>query len=457
MELPGFRIEREIGRGGMARVHLAVQNKFGRLVALKIVSADYANDTNFRKRFLRESRINAQLTHPNIVQVYDVGAHESLLYLVMEFLRGGDLNQRLDRGMQVAELIDVIKDIGKALDYAHRKGFIHRDIKPENILFREDGSAVLTDFGIARTVSSNPSLTRVGTVVGTPQYMSPEQASGRELDGRSDLYGLGVVFYRMLTGDVPYQANSAVSIGIKHLQEPIPRLPNYLAAFQPMIDRMLAKKPEHRYQTGAELGAALDELRSSAKLANTTIKSRVVTTQEIRAVGSTLLTTARDPVRASRQSRRQRRNRSLRQAVSVGLLLTLIGAGSWVFVQQPQWINQLMAVTGIIEDPMVQVAWNEAQSLHQDPNQSLGSIVAGYRRVLGIEPEHLEARTAIDGLAAQWKDDVMLALEQGNLAAAETKLDESVGAFPEDPTLADLALQLTNHQHADSLLTTTQA
>ena len=457
MELPGFRIEREIGRGGMARVHLAVQNKFGRLVALKIVSADYANDTNFRKRFLRESRINAQLTHPNIVQVYDVGAHESLLYLVMEYLSGGDLNQRLDRGMRVSELIDVIKDIGKALDYAHLKGFIHRDIKPENILFREEGSAVLTDFGIARTVSRNASLTRVGTVVGTPQYMSPEQASGRELDGRSDLYSLGVVFYRMLTGDVPYQADSAVSIGIKHLQEPIPRLPHYLSAFQPMIDRMLAKKPEHRYQTGAELGEALDEVRGSATLTNTTLKSQIVTTQEIRAVGSTLLTTARDPVHASRQSRRQRRRRSLRQALSVGLLVSLIGAGSWVFVQQPQWINQLMAATGIIEDPMVQVAWNDAQSLHQDPNQSLGSIVAGYRRVLSIEPEHVAALSAIEGLAAQWKDDVLQALEQGNLAGAETKLDEFVGAFPEDPILADLTVQLTNHQHAHSLLTTTQA
>ncbi len=457
MELPGFRIEREIGRGGMARVHLAVQNKFGRLVALKVVSADYANDTNFRKRFLSESRINAQLTHPNIVQVYDVGAHESLLFLVMEYLRGGDLNQRLEKGMHVSELIDVIEDIGKALDYAHHKGFIHRDIKPENILFREDGGAVLTDFGIARTVSENPSLTRVGTVVGTPQYMSPEQASGRELDGRSDLYSLGVVFYRMLTGDVPYQANSAVSIGIKHLQEAIPRLPDYLDVFQPMIDRMLAKKPEHRYQTGAELSAALDEVRSSARLPNATVKSKVVTTQEIRAVGTTLLTTARDPVRAKRRSRRQRRQRLFRQFASLGFVFILVGVGSWIFVQQPQWINQLMTIAGIIEDPMVQVAWNDAQSLHQDPNQSLDAIVAGYRRVLSIEPEHVEARSAIEGLAAQWKEDVLQALQQGNLAAAETKLIESIAAFPEDPILADLTQQLINHQHADSLLTTTQA
>ncbi|MCZ6618202.1 MAG: protein kinase, partial [Gammaproteobacteria bacterium] len=455
--MPGFRIEREIGRGGMARVHLAVQNKFGRMVALKVVSPGYANDTNFRKRFLRESRINAQLTHPNIVQVHDVGAHESLLYLVMEYLPGGDLNHSLEQGMHVTQLIEVIKDIGKALDYAHLKGIIHRDIKPENILFREDGSAVLTDFGIARTVTTNPGLTRPGIVVGTPQYMSPEQAAGRELDGRSDLYSLGVVFYRMLTGDVPYHADSAVSIGIKHLQEPIPRLPHYLNAFQPMIDRMLAKSPEHRYQTGAELGVALDEVRSSTELPNATVKSKVVTTREIRAVGSTLLTTARDPVRAKRQSRRQRRRRMFRQIASLGLVFTLIGAGSWVFIQQPEWITRLMAVTGIIEDPMVQVAWNDAQSLHQDPNQSLGAIVAGYRRVLSIEPEHLAALSAIEGLAEQWKDDVLTALRQGNLAAAETKLDESVGAFPEDPTLENLTQRLTNYQHANSLLTSAQA
>ena len=178
MDIPGFEIEREIGRGGMARVWLANQTKFGRWVALKVVSSDFAKDPQFRKRFLQESRINAQLTHPNIVQVHDVGAHDNLLYLVMEYLPGGDLNLRLERGLRIAELIGVAKDIGRALDHAHAKGIVHRDIKPENILFREDGSAVLTDFGIARLASPEVSLTRDGTVVGTPQYMSPEQAAG---------------------------------------------------------------------------------------------------------------------------------------------------------------------------------------------------------------------------------------------------------------------------------------
>ena len=150
LSLPGFDIQKEIGRGGMAHVYLAVQTKFGRLVALKVVSGKYARDPRFKERFVRESRINARLTHPNIVQVYDVGSHEGVLYLVLEYVRGGDLIARLNRGIHIEELVRVICDICKALDYAHEKGFVHRDIKPENILFREDGSAVLSDFGIAR-------------------------------------------------------------------------------------------------------------------------------------------------------------------------------------------------------------------------------------------------------------------------------------------------------------------
>ncbi|MFP6815653.1 MAG: protein kinase [Pseudomonadales bacterium] len=457
MELPGFQVQKELGRGGMARVYLAVQKKFGRLVALKVVSADFANDVHFRKRFVQESRINARLTHPNIVQVYDVGSHEAQLYLVLEYIRGGDLNQRLERGMDLGELIQVVEDIGKALDHAHEKGFVHRDIKPENILFREDGSAVLTDFGIARLVDSNPSITRAGTVAGTPQYMSPEQASGREIDGRSDIYSLGVVFYRMLTGEVPYKADSAVSIGIKHLQEPIPRLPTYLAAFQPIIDRCLAKKLAHRYQTAAELAAALDAVQSQANLPNATIKATAVSTQEIRAVGTNLMTTPRDPMRTDRESQRQRRGRIARQLTSLSLLLVVLGAGAYVSVEQPQWVTRILAVTGLVEDPDVQDAWSTAQSLHQDPNQSLATIVAGYRRVLRLDPDHPEAGQAIAGLANQWKTSVADALAQDDLTQAETKLNESLTAFPEDPSLAELTEQLTDRQRGNNLLSSTQA
>lgn len=457
IEIPGYEIRKEIGRGGMAQVHLAVQKKFGRLVALKVVTADYSTDSRFKERFIRESRINARLTHPNIVQVYDVGSFEQWLYLVLEYIRGGDLDQRLERGMQVFDLLRVVRDMCKALDYAHGKGFVHRDIKPENILFREDGSAVLTDFGIARFTDSGPTITRVGTVVGTPQYMSPEQAAGRELDGRSDLYSLGIVFYRMLTGEVPFKADSAVSIGIRHLQDPIPRLPSHLAVFQPIIDKCLAKKPEQRYQTGAELSAALDTIRVNDDVPNTTLKTQAVTTQEIRAVGHSVLMTARDPVRQKRQSERRRRQQLTRRSLMVVLLMALITLVGYVFVEQPGWSTRLLSVAGLIEDPLAQEAWNDARSLHQDPNQGLSAIVAGYRRVIAIDPDHLGAKQAIDGLASQWRSSFANALVQGDLNQAETKLDESTAAFPQDPGLADLRSALTDRRHAESLLASTQA
>ncbi|MEZ5550265.1 MAG: protein kinase [Pseudomonadales bacterium] len=457
VSIPGFDVQKEIGRGGMAHVYLAVQNKFGRLVALKVVSGGYARDPRFRERFIRESRINARLTHPNIVQVYDVGNHGDLLYLVLEYVRGGDLIARLNRGIHLEELIRVVADICKALDYAHAKGFVHRDIKPENILFREDGSAVLSDFGIARFADTSPSLTQVGTVVGTPQYMSPEQASGRELDGRSDLYSLGVVLYRMLIGDVPYKADSAVSIGIKHLQEPVPRLPNYLAAFQPVIDRCLAKKPQLRYQTGAELSAALEAIRSDAQLPNATIRAQAVSTQEILAVGSDLLTTVRDPGRSERHARRQRRKARLGSLVMLLFVALLVGAGGYIAVEQPPWAVRVLTYVGIIEDPMVNVAWSNAQSLHQDPNQSLTTIVAGYRRVIDLDPEHPNARNAIAGLATQWRLTVVNAMAQGSFDQAETKLGELAAAFPNDPELPSLRNALNDRRRAEGLLSSTQA
>ncbi len=457
IELPGFEIQRELGHGGMARVYLAVQQKFGRQVALKVVANEFAKDPGFRSRFLQESRINAQLSHPNIVQVYDVGVHGELLYLVMEYIKGGDLIQRLDRGIHVQELMRVVSDIGRALDYAHNRGFVHRDIKPENILFREDGSAVLSDFGIARAVDGNPTMSRLGTVVGTPQYMSPEQASGGKLDGRSDLYSLGVVFYRMLTGDVPYKAESAVSIAIKHLQDPVPRLPNYLSAFQSVIDRCLAKKPEQRFQTGAELSAALQAISVEMPLPNATIKARAVSTREVHAVGAGAFTTLRDPVRAERGERRRARRRWTRQAITFLLLVVVVAGGSLMLVQQPKWITRLLSVAGVVDDPMVQEAWNSARSLREDPNQSLATIVSAYRRVLSLEPDHAGAKEALAGLASQWKQDVAEALAQGNLSLAETKLAQSSQAFPDDPMLAELSVQTTNRRHAESLLASTQA
>ena len=164
----------------------------------------------------------------------------------------------------------MIREIATALDYAHKKGFVHRDVKPDNILLRDDGSSALTDFGIARALDPAARMTQTGAVVGTPHYMSPEQARGRPIDGRSDLYSLGIVLYEMLVGRVPYQADDSLAVGIMHITEPVPVLPDSLAHLQPLISRMLAKQPEDRYQDGSAARRRDRGVRAPRRRATTT-------------------------------------------------------------------------------------------------------------------------------------------------------------------------------------------
>jgi Ser/Thr protein kinase RdoA (MazF antagonist) len=458
MEIPGYSIEREIGQGGMARVYLAVQRKFGRLVAIKVVSPEFTLDPEFGKRFVREARIVAQLTHPNIVQVHDAGVHDGHYYLVMEYMRGGDLNRRLQRGMHMQAVLSVTKDVARGLDHAHQKGYVHRDIKPENVLFREDGSAVVSDFGIARLIGGGATLTRQGTVVGTPQYMSPEQAAGRELDGRADLYSLGVVFFRMLTGDVPYKADSAVAVGIRHLQDPIPRLPTHLAVFQPVVNKFLAKRPEARFQTGADVIATLDGIRAEGVVPNAVIKGDVVSTAEIRAVTDVVPAPPREvrPLRVEADpGRRKRPRRRMWPWVAV-VTIAAVGAAVWYYPDREKAFAELMLAAGLIERPELQRAWNDAESLRGDPNQSLAAIVAGYRRVLDLDPGHMGANEAIDALARKWKSDVTAALAADDLVLAEARLTDAVAVFPLDEELTVLYDNLNERKRALSLVASTQ-
>jgi serine/threonine protein kinase len=264
-QIPGYRIIRKLGHGGMADVYLGFQEKLAREVAIKVLDPLLLRDAQFAKRFIKEAQTAAQLVHPNIITIHDVGvvkdSEHHYYYIVMEFL-AESLNERLKQGgpLPPAKALDIIKKIAGALDYAHKKGFIHRDIKPDNIMFRFDESVVLVDFGIARAMNSTTQLTRTGMSIGTPHYMSPEQCKGEKIDGRSDIYSLGVELYEILTGDVPYKAESTAGIIIKHIQEPIPTLPEELSIYQPLIDKMMTKNRDLRIQTGAELIHFIDEL-----------------------------------------------------------------------------------------------------------------------------------------------------------------------------------------------------
>jgi len=258
--IPGFDIGEEIGEGAMATVYLATQRSLERKVALKVMAAALAADPTFCERFLREGRTLARLSHPNTVTIHDIGNVGELYYMAMEYLPNGTLKERIAAGLSPEQGLVYVRQIASALGYAHALGLVHRDVKPANILFRADGAAVLSDFGIAKSLDDRTQFTQAGFAVGTPSYMSPEQARGQDLDGRSDLYALGVVLYEILVGKLPYIGTDALSTALAHLTEPLPELPLQHGRYQEVLRQLLAKDPAERFADAAALLRALDNL-----------------------------------------------------------------------------------------------------------------------------------------------------------------------------------------------------
>ena len=269
--IPGFRLRKILGRGGMATVFLAEPEGGGQKVAVKVMQPPQGDAREWSARFLREAALLQRFDHPNIIRVFAAGESRGDHYMVMEYLDHGDLTTWIRQGLQPEDALRLLRQLALALDYAHNLGCVHRDVKPDNVLFRADGTAVLTDFGIARRRGSDPKLTQVGMAIGTPSYMSPEQHKGLEVDGRTDLYALGIVFHEMLTRRVPYDGADSMTIGIRHLQDPLPELPPEHARFQRFLDTLLAKDPAQRFARGATVVKAIDLLLEapapSAKLA----------------------------------------------------------------------------------------------------------------------------------------------------------------------------------------------
>jgi tRNA A-37 threonylcarbamoyl transferase component Bud32/DNA-binding response OmpR family regulator len=264
-QIPGYTILQKIGESEAAAVYLAIAEDLGHNVALKICKRKHSggdpNDTGQRQiMFQREFEAIAALDHSSIIDLFDYGIHEGVEFLAMEYFPCGDLKARLQNPLTAEEAIAFLKEIARSLKVVHEAGIIHRDLKPPNVMLRHDGSVVLIDFGLARSLLGGEGSTRTGVLRGSPYYMSPEQAQGESLDARTDLYSLGVILYEMLAGKKPYLGASAIDVLQQHVMAPVPELPVHQLAYQPLLERLMSKSREHRIASCDELLAALEQM-----------------------------------------------------------------------------------------------------------------------------------------------------------------------------------------------------
>jgi eukaryotic-like serine/threonine-protein kinase len=318
-----YRLEARIGTGGMSTVYRALDETLQRQVAIKLMSREVASESDQLERFRREARAVAQLSHPHIVGVIDAGEDGSRPYIVFEYVEGETLKERIRRlgRLPIAEAVAYAIEISRALGAAHARHIVHRDVKPQNVLIDEEGSAKVTDFGIARTLDEE-GLTADGRVLGTTDYVSPEQALGQPVTGQSDLYSLGIVLYEMLTGEVPFKGENQVAVAMRHVRDPLPdvqaKRPEVSSALAAVVDNATAKRQEDRYADDAELIHDLEEV-----LAIETARAGTAT-GEVTAVLRTL------PSQTQRRVPLGVRHRGFVVALMVAMVLAGGGVGVWL-------------------------------------------------------------------------------------------------------------------------------
>ncbi|HVF33863.1 MAG TPA: protein kinase [Candidatus Saccharimonadia bacterium] len=427
-QIPGYELLRELGQGGMATVWLAIQRSLDRKVAIKVMKRNIDDLEKFERRFLVEGRTMAKLPHRNIVAVYDIVKGDEVTYIAMEFLDGGTLSEKMKEGLSLGDAIAVVVQIAHALQFAHEHGVVHRDLKPANIMFRDNATPVLTDFGIAKHQDQGSTrLTQTGMLVGTPTYMSPEQINALDVDGRSDLYALGILFYELLTGAPPFQADTPIAVLMSHLTQPPPPLPAQFADFQPVVDRMLAKNRDERYP----------DLREFTR----ELKSAVVNNQNLFA------TLQADPSQSSSEQLR-----ALGFSVSGSQTANLTGPVSGQVRLPPSYKGgpRTPTPTGGARFPPVE----DAATYYQGPPAKkpwalIGGAIAGVIAiavaavVFWPKPEAVDVDPAVKGLVDAQLNDVDKLVASGDLAGARSALLNVIVAAPNysrtKKTLADIS------------------
>ena len=368
-----YRILNRLGSGGMAEVWCAEDAQLGRRVALKILQPRFAQDQEFVERFRREASAAAGLQHPNVVNVFDRGEFDGTYYIAMEYVQGASLRDLINEGMSVEAAVGVTRQILAAAKFAHSHGVIHRDFKPGNVLVDREGRATVTDFGIAKAGVSE--ITQTGSVMGTAQYLSPEQAQGLAVTAASDLYSIGVILYEALTGFVPFKADSAVAVALKQVSE-VPRPPSELnpavpKALDAVVLKAMAKDPANRFQSADEFDAALTEAErnpSGAPVETASFAPVPVATPETAEPAAAAPAESPPPPGAPREEEKQRR-RWWRWAIIAVLIAGLVGLAVWALtlpeqVTVPSVTNQdVESATATLEDEGFEVEVNEGPNL----------------------------------------------------------------------------------------------
>jgi hypothetical protein len=464
-ELPGYQLLKQIGVGGMAKVFLAVQVSLDRKVAIKILRTSGDDDPErTEKRFLREGRTLAKITHKNVCGIYDIAKVGEIAYIAMEYLDGGTLVDKLKQGVSVGESIAIAVQVASALEEAHKLGIIHRDLKPANVMLRGGRVPVLTDFGIAREMTASQTrITAENMIVGTPIYMSPEQVSGGEVDGRSDLYALGIMFFELLTGQPPYKGDTPIAVCMQHLTAPLPKLPPELADMQPVMDRMLAKKREDRFASMSEFTHALrDVFVTSEALRRVAMFSPDTPwSEQLRDLGFSFDTLRDADVKAALEAQRRRsggryfgasaqrsapdlrstaasaampvrRQWSLYAAVAVALLLVLAAGSWWLLRPQQPTETELLALTQLRSDFTQRIADGRLF----DPAD--GSALHAARRMREIHATAGETQAAFAALRQAAVERARLELSRRDLIALDETLAGIAAGLPETPELAEL-------------------
>ncbi|SDU13019.1 Serine/threonine protein kinase [Pseudomonas pohangensis] len=472
IEIPGYTVHGRLGKGGMAEVYLATQQSLQRKVAVKVLLD--SGDQDFNTRFIQEGHIVASLHNPSIITIFDINRlADGRYYMAMEFVPGGDLAQHKGEVFEPQRALAIVRQIAGALAVVHAKGLIHRDIKPANILFRNDGTAVLTDFGIAKDTQIDSELTHFGVAVGSPAYSSPEQTQCQRLDARSDIYSLGLILLEMLIGHNSYRGSNYTQTVLNQVQMPVPVLPPRLAMFQSLLERMLTKDPAQRMPDCNALLAALAQIEPGDSDA-TQIQPAVLVAA-VPGVGVTA-----DPAPAAqRPATTKRPLRRLMWVLLWGLLLVLGVAVGGLYLKQQLQVRQLLGdaeqrlQAGQLVEPqqdsadyyfqqVLQLDAGNARALEglqRVQNQRIANFIGSaesaiqeqrlllpeddsavfyFRQVLLLEPDNARAQTGLQQIAELYRDKAKQAYQRLAFPVALEMIDAGLQVQPDNPELLQM-------------------